>query len=143
MLHVILRKERHSMNMTLLPGLVTALAVLLFMTTAALVGRARGKFGVKAPATAGHPDFERTFRVQMNTLEALAIFLPALWLAATYWNAEYAGYIGLVWVLARVWYAAAYMADAARRGPAFILGMVSAMTLLFGGLIGLLNRMFG
>jgi uncharacterized MAPEG superfamily protein len=131
------------MNLSLLPALDTALAVLLFMTTTALVGRARGKHGVKAPATTGHPDFERAFRVQMNTLEALAVFLPALWLAATYWNAEYAGYIGLVWVLARVWYAAAYMADAAKRGPGFILGMVASMILLFGGVIGLLNHMFG
>jgi uncharacterized MAPEG superfamily protein len=131
------------MNLSLLPALDTALAVLLFMTTAALVGRARGKHGIKAPATTGHADFERAFRVQMNTLEALAIFLPSLWLAATYWNAAYAGYVGLVWVVARVWYAAAYLGDASRRGPGFILGMVASMTLLLGGLIGLLNRMFG
>ena len=32
----------------------------------------------------GHPDFERAFRIQMNTLEWMPIFLPALWLFAIY-----------------------------------------------------------
>jgi len=33
---------------------------------------------------AGHPDFDRVFRVQMNTLEWMPIFLPVLWLFALY-----------------------------------------------------------
>ena len=46
--------------------------------------RARGKFGVKVPAISGNADFERVFRVQMNTLEWMPIFLPSLWLFAIY-----------------------------------------------------------
>jgi len=65
-------------------ALVTCLAVAFFFFTTTQVSRARAAFGIKAPATSGHPDFERVFRVQMNTLEWMPIFLPALWLFAIY-----------------------------------------------------------
>ena len=65
-------------------ALVTLLAVLVYFYSSILVSRARGKFGVKLPASSGHPDFERVFRAHMNTLEWLPIFLPALWLFAIY-----------------------------------------------------------
>lgn len=35
------------------------------------VARARGRYGVKAPAVVGHELFERAYRVQMNTLDTL------------------------------------------------------------------------
>ena len=63
-------------------ALVTLLAIALYFYTGLLVAKARAKFGVQAPATTGHPDFERVFRVQMNTLEWMPIFLPLLWLFA-------------------------------------------------------------
>jgi glutathione S-transferase len=63
-------------------ALVTLLAILAYFYSSILVSRARGKFGVKLPAVSGHPDFERVFRAQMNTLEWLPIFLPSLWLFA-------------------------------------------------------------
>ena len=65
-------------------AIVTCLAILFYFFTGLQVGRARVKFGIKAPATTGNPDFERVFRVQMNTLEWLPIFLPSLWLFAIY-----------------------------------------------------------
>ena len=66
--------------------IVTALALLQYLVFGVLVGQARGKYGVRAPAVSGHEQFERVYRVQMNTLEVLIIFLPALWLAARYWS---------------------------------------------------------
>jgi len=39
------------------------------------VSKARVAFGIKVPATSGNPDFERVFRVQMNTLEWMPLFL--------------------------------------------------------------------
>ena len=60
-------------------ALVTCMAILFYFLTSAQVARARATFGIKAPAITGNPDFERVFRVQMNTLEWLPIFLPALW----------------------------------------------------------------
>ena len=65
-------------------ALVTLLAVLVYFYSSILVSRARGKFGVKLPATSGNADFERVFRAQMNTLEWMPIFLPSLWLFAIY-----------------------------------------------------------
>ncbi len=113
-----------------LPELVALLAVALLFATIVLTGRARGKYGIKAPATSGHPVFERTYRVQMNTLEQTVLFLPTLWLAARFGNPTWAGILGLVWIVGRIGYVIAYRRDAARRGPAFALAML-AWGLLF------------
>jgi len=59
---------------------VIALALLEFAVFGMLVGWARGKYGVAAPAVSGHPVFERYFRVHQNTLEQLVAFVPAMWL---------------------------------------------------------------
>lgn len=117
------------MSIIHLPALVTVLALFLFIWTLALVGRARGRYGIKAPATTGNVEFERVFRVQMNTLEQLALFLPSLWLAAQYWNPTWAGVIGLVWVVARMLYARSYLRGE-RRGVGFITGLVATAALL-------------
>lgn len=115
-----------------LPDLVaidTLLAVAVFFGCMAAVGRGRGKYRIAAPATTGHPDFERLFRVQMNTLEALAMFLPSLWMAARHADPLLVGGIGLLWVLARIWYAIAYAIDAKKRGLGFGLGMLCTAVL--------------
>lgn len=122
---------------TLLPALVTVLTVLLLIGTAMLVGHARGKHGIKAPATTGNPDFERVFRVQMNTQEATLAFLPTLWVAAHYASALVAGVLGLAWLAARVWYAVAYARDAAKRGPAFGAALLALAGLIVLALVGL------
>ena len=72
------------------------------------MSRARGKFGVKLPAISGNPDFERVFRVQMNTLEWMPIFLPSLWLFAIYIGDGIAAGLGLVWVIGRILYVIGY-----------------------------------
>lgn len=120
-----------------LPAVVVLLTVLLQAGTAYVVGRARGLYGIKAPATAGHPLFERAFRVQMNTLEATLMFLPALWLAASYGAPLWAGIAGLVWVLGRVWYAVGYLRDPAKREGGFIVSAVGLVGTLAIGALGL------
>lgn len=120
-----------------LPALVTLLAVLLMFGTAFAVGLARGRYRIQAPATSGHPAFERAFRVQMNTLEATLLFLPTLWLAAHYGFAFWAGIAGLVWAAGRTWYALAYLQEAARRGGGFVLGMAAWAATLLMALTGL------
>jgi len=122
--------------MTQLPALVTLLTVLLLFATTMVTGRARGKYGIKAPATSGHPLYERAYRVQMNTIESSVLFLPTLWLAATYGFSGWAGIVGLVWVVGRVWYALAYLRDPAQRGPAFATGMLAFLALLVMASIG-------
>jgi len=115
--------------MTFLPDLITLLAVAVFFGCGLAVGRGRGKYNVPAPATSGNPDFERLFRVQMNTLEALAMFLPALWVAARFADPRIVGGIGLLWVVARIWYAVAYATAAQKRGMGFGLGMLATVIL--------------
>lgn len=122
--------------MTHLPALVTLFAVLLQFGVMWAVGHARGKHGIKAPATSGHPAFERAYRVQMNTLESTVMFLPTLWLAANYGFSGWAGVAGLVWIVGRVWYALAYLKDPATRGPGYLVGMLGWAALLVMACLG-------
>ncbi|HBD19496.1 MAG TPA: MAPEG family protein [Arenimonas sp.] len=120
-----------------LVALVTVLTVLLLMTTMGLVGRARGKHGVKAPATQGPEGFERAFRVQMNTQESALMFLPALWAAAAFGQPWLSAAFGAAWLLARVWYVKAYLDPAGNRGPAFALSSLAILALVVQALWGL------
>ena len=122
--------------MTHLPALVTLLTVLLLFGTMWAVSHARGKYGIKAPATSGDPAFERAYRVQMNTLEQTVMFLPLLWLAANYGFSGWAGVAGLVWIVGRIWYAMAYLADAGKRGPGFTLGLFAWGAVLVMAMLG-------
>ncbi|MGC1548714.1 MAG: MAPEG family protein [Rhodanobacter sp.] len=124
-----------------LPALVTLLTVLLQFATMFVVGRAREKYGIKAPAISGNTAFEQAYRVQMNTLEATVMFLPTLWVATYYGFAMWAGVAGLIWVVGRVWYMLAYLRDASKRGPGYMLSMIGwAATLIMAG-IGLTRAM--
>jgi glutathione S-transferase len=127
--------------MTHLPALVTLLTMLLLLGTVYVVGKARGKYGIKAPAVSGHPAFERAYRVQMNTLENTVMFLPVLWLAANYGFTGWAGLIGLVWLVGRAWYALAYLGDASKRGPGYLVSMVAWAALLVLAGLGVLRAM--
>jgi glutathione S-transferase len=122
-------------------ALVTTLSLVTYFYTTAMVGRARGKFKLDAPATTGHPDFERVFRVQQNTLENLALFLPALWLFAVYVSDLWAAIIGAVWILGRFVYAQGYYAQASKRGTGFIVSLGASGVLVIGALIGIVIRM--
>lgn len=122
--------------MTQLSALVALLTVLLLFGCMFAVGRARGRYRINAPAVTGHVAFERAYRVQMNTLEASVMFLPTLWLASTYGFSGWAGIAGLVWVAGRVWYAVAYLRDAGKRRPGFVIGMVAWAALLLMAVIG-------
>ena len=118
------------------PALVTLLSLLLYWVLLFNVGRARGKYGIKAPAVVGNPAFERVFRVHQNTLESLAMHLPALWLFSDYVSDGWAGILGAVWIVERILYACSYYADAAKRGPGMLISTLATMVLLIGALIG-------
>jgi glutathione S-transferase len=119
----------------LLP-LVVFLNVLLLFWVMFEVGRSRAKTGVKAPATSGHPDFERAFRVQMNTIEQTVIFLPTLWLCSTYYRADLAAVLGFIWITGRIWYALGYLKSASQRGGGFMVAMAAWGVLLGAGFYG-------
>ena len=87
------------------------------------------------PAISGNPDFERVFRVQMNTLEWMPIFLPSLWLFAIYIGDAIAAAIGLVWIAGRILYMTGYSQAAAKRGRGFGI-QAGAAIILWAGALG-------
>lgn len=121
----------------LAPAFVTLLALGFYFYTIMLVGRARGKHSVAAPAMTGPAEFERTIRVQMNTLEWMALFLPALWLFAIYADPAIASLFGLVWIVGRVMYASGYIAEAGKRSMGFLVQFVAWVILFLGSLAAL------
>ena len=121
-------------------ALVTLLSVVFYTYAAARVARARAKFKIAAPATSGHPEFERIFRVQMNTLEWMPIFLPLLWLFAFYVGDIAAAALGLVWIGGRILYLVSYSNAAERRGTGFTVQAGVCVVLLIGALAGIVNN---
>ncbi len=119
-----------------LVALVTCLALLQFVAFAMLVGWARGKYGVAAPATTGHPVFERYYRVQMNTLELLVVFLPSLWIFGHYIGETWAAGFGAVFIVGRVLYLLGYVADPKKREIGFGMSFFPVLALLIGALFG-------
>lgn len=112
--------------------LVTVLALLELQLFGMLVARARGKYGIKPPATSGNEIFERHFRVQMNTLEQLVLFLPALWIFASFISPAWAAALGAVFIVGRALYAAAYVRDPKTRVLGFALSSLPTMIMLIG-----------
>lgn len=119
-----------------LVALVTLLALVFYFWTALAVGGARGRYKVEAPAMTGAPEFERAVRIQMNTLEGLALFLPSLWLFALYWNDRVAAAAGAVWILGRIIYAVGYSSAPRNRSAGFLIQMLASLFLLFGAIGG-------
>ena len=122
-------------------NIVTALAVLQFIAFGFLVGHARTRYGVKAPASSGNAIFERYFRVQMNTLEQLVALIPGLYLFSHYFNPLIAAALGLVYLVGRVLYSMSYVTDPAKRGPGYGLTLLPIVILLFGGIFGAVREL--
>jgi glutathione S-transferase len=122
-------------------ALVTCLAILFYFFTSVRVARARVTYGVKLPAIAGQPDFERVFRVQMNTLEWMPIFLPSLWLFAIYVGDRGAAAIGVVWIVGRIFYLIGYTKAVEKRGPGFGIQALACIALLLGSLGAIIWQM--
>lgn len=116
--------------------LVIGIALVEFMYFGFAVGKARATYSVKAPATSGNEMFERYFRVQMNTLEQLIVFIPAILLFAFYVEPRIAAALGAVFVVGRAWYFVQYVRDPSKRSGAFGLSFLPLVILLLGGLVG-------
>src|SRR5450631_1321151 len=122
-------------------ALVTCLAIAFYFYTGIHVAKARARFGIKAPAISGNPDFERVFRAQMNTLEWLPIFLPSLWLFAIYISDPIAAAVGVVWIAGRVLYMTGYSQAADKRGRGFGVQAGAAILLWLGALGAIVWRL--
>ncbi|MBW2240550.1 MAG: MAPEG family protein [Deltaproteobacteria bacterium] len=117
-----------------LPALVSVIALLEYMFFAFKVGMSREKFDVPAPAVSGHPEWERLFRVQQNTLEQLMVFLPALWIFSLLIGPTLGAAIGVGFLIGRPIYFAGYVKDPKSRSTGFIIGFLTNAILLLGSL---------
>ena len=122
-------------------ALVTLLAIAFFFFLATRVAVAHGRFGIKLPATTGNPDFERIFRVHINTLEWMPTFLAPLWLCAIYLNDIGAAVLGLVWIVGRAVYFAGYTRAVEKRLPGFFVQSTACILLFLGALAGIIRQM--
>ncbi len=113
-------------------AIITALALLEFVWFGLLVGKARGKYGVAAPNTTGDEMFNRYYRVHMNTLEQLIVFLPSLWIFAKFVSPIWATALGAVFVIGRAIYATAYIRDPKGRSLGFALSMLPSLAMVLG-----------
>jgi len=116
--------------------LVIALALVEFFLFGLAVASARARYHIPAPATTGNEVFERYFRVQMNTLEQLIIFVPSVLLFARYVNVYVAAALGVVFLIGRALYFQGYVKAPQARHVGFILTAVPNLALLIGAIIG-------
>ena len=125
-----------------LVAIVIGLALVEYFVFGLLVGRARGQYGIAAPAMSGHPIFERYMRVHQNTMEQLIVFVPAMVMFGIYASGRIAALLGLVWIAGRAVYLRGYVADPAKRSTGFVLSALPQLILLLGGIVGALVTAF-
>ncbi len=131
----------HVVPATLLSAAVTILSILFVFYTGINVAQMRGKHKIQAPSVTGNPEFERAYRVQVNTLEQFVMFLPLLWLATTYFQSL--GWLpavfGLVWIVGRFMYLQGYMEAPEKRSTGFIITSLATAGLLVLSIIGIVQ----
>ncbi len=116
--------------------LVIGLALAQFIFFLFAVGRARATYNVAAPATTGNEVFERYFRVQMNTLELLVVFVPAILLFGQFFGGYLAAALGVVYLICRLVYFTSYVKDPKSRGIGYGLSIMPIMIFVAGVIIG-------
>lgn len=120
-----------------LTAAVTIAALAVYFTDALRVARARSQFKVVPPSIEGPPEFARIYRIQVNTLEQIVLFLPVLWLCAAAWGDRWTALIGVVWPIGRIIYARGYAAAAEQRHRGFAIAMFATMALALGAIAGI------
>lgn len=120
-------------------ALVTLLILAQYLFFVMQVGTARAKGDVKAPALTGDDHFERCLRVQSNTVEQLVVALPAMWVCATYFRADVAAILGLIFLISRFVYSFSYIKEPKSRGLGFIVGFVANVLMILCGFYAVIS----
>ena len=102
------------------PTIIVLIALLEYLYFTGRVGANRGKLGIEAPATTGHPEWECMYRIQQNTLEQLIVFIPAIYAFYVYVSETWVWLPGAMFVLGRLIYSVGYLNQPGKRA----LGMV-------------------
>lgn len=122
--------------------IVIFIALIEYLVFGGYVGQARSTYDIPAPLTTGNETFERYFRVHMNTLENLIVFIPSIIGFATYVHVEIAAFFGMLFIIGRYLYFRGYVKDPKARAAGSALGGLSMVFLLLGGLIGAIVAYF-
>ncbi len=122
-----------------LPAIITVLAVVMTIALAIRVSVLRGKYKIDPPATTGNPALERAVRIHANTVEAMVVLLPMLWLGAMLYSETIAFWLGIGWLIGRVVYAIGFTIDAKKRIPGFAIAAACGVGLLIITILGLLQ----
>ncbi|MGH7033773.1 MAG: MAPEG family protein [Stellaceae bacterium] len=123
-------------------AIVSLLAIALYFFFATRVAVAHRKFNVKLPAMAGNPDFERIYRIHMNTLEWMPTFLVPLWICAFFLSDAVAAVLGLFWVVGRALYFAGYSKAVEKRRTGFFIQSTACALLFIGAIAGIIMHAF-
>jgi uncharacterized membrane protein YecN with MAPEG domain len=115
--------------------IVILVALVVYLGTMVYCARMRARHRIMAPSTTGHPEFERAYRIQQNTIEQLVAFVPAVWFFSTLVNPLFGAGIGAIWVIGRVIYAISYARSPERRGLGFTIGFIALVVLIVGALV--------
>ncbi len=114
---------------------VAMLIVAQYLFFGGLVAKSRRRFNVPAPAVAGNEQFERIYRVHMNTLEMMVALLPALYAAARYLPNWIVVAAGTVFMVGRFIYWRDYVAAPSKRRLGFVLSIVPVCALVLATLV--------
>ena len=117
-------------------ALVIIVALVQYVYFSIRVGSLRPTYRIEAPKTEGDETWERLFRVQMNTLEQLIVFVPGMLLFSSYASSRWAWIPGVLFIIGRQLYAMEYVKDPKTRAPGMALTLLSNAVLLGGALIG-------
>jgi len=123
-------------------AIIIALALIEYIVFSVLVGGARGKYDVSAPAVSGDPVFECYYRAQQNTLELLIFFIPGMVMFAHYVRPDVAAGIGAIFIIGRALYFKGYVTDPKKRTLGFLLSFFPALILVLGGLVGAIMGLY-
>jgi glutathione S-transferase len=115
--------------------IVILLALVVYLGTMVYCARMRARHRIMAPATSGHPEFERAFRIQQNTLEQLVAFVPAVWLFSALVNPLFGAGLGAIWLIGRIVFAVSYARAPDKRGPGFTVAFIVLIVLVVGALV--------
>lgn len=122
-------------------GIVSSLALILTYFTLFRSGIARVRFKVEAPSHEGPDEYVRHVRAHQNTIEHLVLFLPGMWLFAFAVDPLWAAGIGVIWPVARLFYALGYYKSAQGRRLPLYISMPVIYIFLLGSLIGFVLKL--